>query len=68
MNFRLEPICMGNDGTEERREVLTVAKEPLAMATLGLTLAEGKELLANVQAAVVEQQATTDSPSTVPVE
>jgi hypothetical protein len=29
------------------------------METLGLTLAEGKELVANVQAYVVEQQATT---------
>ena len=59
MNFRIEVICVRDDGTEERREVMTVIKEQLAMETLGLTLAEGKELLVNVQTYVVEQQATT---------
>lgn len=59
MNFRLEVICIQDDGTEERREVLTFAKEQLAMETLGLTVAEGKALLANVQTCVVEQQTTT---------
>jgi hypothetical protein len=57
MNFRLELICVKEDGTEERREVLTIAKEQLAMETLGLTLAEGKALLSAVQACVVEEQA-----------
>src|SRR5262245_42726457 len=57
MNFRLELICMKEDGTEERREVLTFAKERLALETLGLTLAEGKALLSAVQACVVEEQA-----------
>jgi hypothetical protein len=59
MNFRIEVVCVREDGTEERREVLTVAKEQLAMETLGLTLAEGKALLANVQTYVVEHQTTT---------
>jgi hypothetical protein len=58
MNFRLELICVKEDGTEERREVLTITKEQLAMETLGLTVAEGKTLLAAVQACVVEAQAT----------
>lgn len=57
MNFRLELICVKEDGSEERREVLTIAKEQLAMETLGLTLAEGKALLSVVQACVVEEQA-----------
>ena len=59
MNFRIDVICMEEDGTEHRAEVLAFAKDQLAMETLGLTLAEGKELLANVQAYVAEQQATT---------
>jgi len=42
MNFRLELICVKGDGTVERREVLTIAKEQLAMETLGLTVAQGK--------------------------
>ncbi len=59
MNFRLELICITEDGTEVRREVLTFAKEQLAMETLGLTVAEGKALLSAVQAGVVETQTTT---------
>ena len=59
MNFRLELICVKEDGTEERREVLTFAKEQLAMETLGLTVAEGKALLSAVQTCVVEAQAST---------
>jgi hypothetical protein len=59
MNFRLELICVKEDGTEERREVLTITKEQLAMETLGLTVAEGKALLSAVQTCVVEEQATT---------
>src|SRR5262245_55096249 len=58
MNFRIEIICVRDDGIEERREVLTVAKEQLVMETLGLSLAEGKALLSAVQACVVEEQAT----------
>ena len=57
MNFRIEVICRRDDGTEERREVMNVTKEHLAMETLGLTLAEGKALLSAVQAHVVEEQA-----------
>lgn len=59
MNFRLELICVKEDGTEERREVLTMTKEQLAMETLGLTVAEGKALLSAVQTGVVEAQTTT---------
>jgi hypothetical protein len=59
MNFRIEVICVKEDGTEERREVLTFTKEQLVLETLGLTVAEGKKLLASVQACVVEQQTTT---------
>ena len=57
MNFRIAVMCMRDDGIEERRDVLTVSKEQLVMETLGLTVAEGKALLASVQAVVAEQQA-----------
>src|SRR5712691_6746833 len=57
MNFRIEVICVADDGTAQRREILTVAKEQLTMETLGLTLAEGKALVATVQTYVVAQQA-----------
>jgi hypothetical protein len=57
MNFRIEVICVEDDGTEERREVMAVAKEHVSMETLGLTLAERKALVATVQTYVVAQQA-----------
>ena len=57
MNFRIEVICVADDGMEQRREILTVAKEQITMETLGLTLAEGKALVATVQTYVVAQQA-----------
>ncbi|HWF60272.1 MAG TPA: hypothetical protein VN666_08170 [Nitrospira sp.] len=50
MNFSLAVICLKKDGTEERHDVLTVTKEQLVMETLGVTVAEGKALLAGVQA------------------
>jgi len=56
MNFRIEVICVADDGTEQRREILTVAKDQVTMETLGLTLAEGKALVATVQTYVVAQQ------------
>jgi len=59
MNFRIEVICIDEDGTEQRREVMAIAKEHLVMETLGLTLAEGKELLSKVQDYVVAQQSAT---------
>lgn len=33
MNFRIEVICVADDGTEQRREILTVAKEQVTMET-----------------------------------
>jgi hypothetical protein len=57
MNFRIEVICVGENGTEQRREVMTVAKDQVSMETLGLTLAEGKALLSAVQTSVVAEQA-----------
>ena len=58
MNFSIAVICLKDDGTEERHDVLTVSKEQLVMETLGLTVVEGKALLAGVQAVVVDEQAT----------
>ena len=41
------------DGSEQRGEVLTVKDRELAMETLGLSLSEGKALLAGVQGLIV---------------
>lgn len=57
MNFRVEVICVGDDGIEQRRETMAFTKERVTMETLGLSLAEGKQLLETVQTYVVAQQA-----------
>ena len=49
MNFRVEVVCMGADGTEQRRAVMAIERAELVMETLGLNLKEGKTLLAGVQ-------------------
>jgi len=57
MSIRVEVVCIADDGSEQRREVMTIERPELAMETLGLTLQEGKALLAGVQDFVVAQQA-----------
>lgn len=56
MSVRVEVVCIAGDGSEQRREVATIERRELAMETLGLTLSEGKTLLAGVQDFVVAQQ------------
>ena len=60
MSVRVEVVCVNPDGSEQRREVLTVEARELAMETLGLSLSEGKALLAGVQDTVVAQQVHED--------
>jgi hypothetical protein len=57
MNIRIEVVCMDADCGEQRREVLTIERQELAMETLGMSLSEGKALLAGVQDFVIAQQA-----------
>lgn len=49
-------MCVNPDGSEQRREVLTIEVRELSMETLGLSLSEGKALLAGVQGFVVAHQ------------
>jgi hypothetical protein len=56
MSVRVEVVCVNPDGSEQRRDVLTIEARELAMETLGLNLSEGKALLAGVQDVVVAQQ------------
>ena len=50
-------VSLNTDGEEQRRQVLTIERQELAMETLGMNLTEGKALLAGVQDFVVSQQA-----------
>ena len=57
MKFRVEVICVNDEGAEQRRNVMEMERQKLAMETLGLSLAEGKTLLRGVQDFVASQQA-----------
>jgi hypothetical protein len=56
MKFRVEVICVNDEGTEQRRDVMEMERQELAMETLGLSLAEGKTILRGVQDFVASQQ------------
>jgi len=60
MNFRLEVVCINDDGEEQRGEVLTMERRQLAMETLGLNLSESRVLLERVQDFVVARKAAAD--------
>ncbi len=60
MSVRVEVVCTNADGGEQRRQVLLIERNELAMETLGMNLDEGKALLAGVQDFVVEQQVHHD--------
>ncbi len=60
MNARVEVICIGPDGSEQRKGVLAIERQELAMETLGMSLAEGKILLQGVQDFLVAQQVSED--------
>ena len=49
MSFRVEVVCENAIGGEQRRTVIALEQRELAMETLGMTLSDGKALLAGVQ-------------------
>ena len=60
MKFRVEVICVSGGGAEQRREVMEMERQQLAMESLGLSLAEGKAILSGVQDFVASQQISED--------
>jgi hypothetical protein len=60
MKFRVEVISVNEEGSEQRRDVMEMEREGLAMETLGLSLAEGKAILRGVQDFVASQQTSED--------
>lgn len=60
MKFRVEVICVNDEGTEQRHGMMEVERRELAMETLGLSLAEGKAILRGVQDFVASQQIRAD--------
>ena len=53
MNVRVELVCTGADGTQQRRDVMEIERAALAMETLGMNLNEGKAVLEGLQKLVV---------------
>jgi hypothetical protein len=60
MKFRVEVICVNDEGAERRHDVMEMERHELAMETLGLSLAEGKAILRGVQDFVASQQISED--------
>jgi len=60
MKFRVEIICVNDEGAEQRRDVMEMERNELAMETLGLSLAESKAILQGVQDFVASQQISED--------
>lgn len=60
MKFRIEVICINEDGIKQHFDVMQFERQELVMETLGLSLAESKAILENVQGVVVTHQVTED--------
>src|ERR1700686_4322390 len=56
MNCRIQVVVIAEDGSRETREIQTIERKDLKPETLGLTLAEGKAILKEIQKIVVQQQ------------
>jgi hypothetical protein len=60
MNVCMQVVCVSDDGSEQRRDVLALQRQELTMETLGMSLAESKALLEGVQNFVIAQQVSED--------
>ena len=58
LRFKLQLVAVADDGSETSEDIVVLDKEHARLEQLGLTLAEGKELLREVQRRVLEQQVT----------
>jgi hypothetical protein len=58
MKFKIQIVTVSDDGQEENREIASLERDDLQPETLGLTLAESKAILKDIQEIVVERQAT----------
>jgi hypothetical protein len=56
MHFRIHLITVTDDGTEHREEIADLIRAEAAIETTGMTLAESKHLLHDLQRAIVDQQ------------
>lgn len=57
MQFRLQVTILTDDGPEQNEEVVCLERGEASLATLGLSLAEGKDILRRLQELVLAHQA-----------
>ena len=60
MKFRVEVVCLQEDGTEDWCEITEVERQELAIETLGLNLAEAKAILRGMQDLMAARQVGED--------
>src|SRR5436309_531070 len=58
VQLKVQFVSVAEDGSERAEDLLVLTKQHERLEQLGLTLAEGKQLLREVQQRVVQQQAT----------
>jgi hypothetical protein len=58
VRLKVQLVSVAEDGSESTEELLVLTKQQERLEQLGLTLAEGKQLLREAQQRVVQQQAT----------
>ena len=59
MICKIQVVTIGEDGREETREITSIQRTDVKPETLGLTLAEGKMILKDLQQVVVESQVSS---------
>src|SRR5271157_4518300 len=59
MICKIQVVTIGEDGREETREITSIQRTDVKPETLGLTLAEGKMILKDLQQIVVESQVSS---------
>src|SRR5207253_6086183 len=58
VQLKVQLVSVAEDGSESAEDLLVLTKQHERLEQLGLTLAEGKQLLREVQRRVVQHQAT----------
>jgi len=56
MICKIQVVTIGEDGHKETREITSIQRTDVKPETMGLTLAEGKMILKDLQQVVVESQ------------
>lgn len=58
MKFKIQIVAVSDDGQEDCREITSLERQELQPETFGLTLAESKAILKDLQTIIIERQAT----------